>query len=190
MFCYLEEKIQGLNIGKRRLLIMGTIICALFLGYFASYYNSESIFKSFENIIFIGNMFFSFSLISFFSFRRKFSKRPYSKIHYFSQSFIILSLITIVLMDNNFIKFQEKEKIILIINIFIWYAVSLNISIIYSISKNNKMEYLVRNKTNPIVYLFFFIAFIYPFNQYIKFKLNYFIMHYSNSSYCIINNIN
>ncbi len=155
MFCYLEEKIQSLNIGKRRLLIMGTIICALFLGYFASYYNSESIFKSFENIIFIGNMFFSFSLISFFSFRRKFSKRPYSKIHYFSQSFIILSLITIVLMDNNFIKFQEKEKIILIINIFIWYAVSLNISIIYSINKNNKMEYLVRNKTNPIVYLFF-----------------------------------
>ena len=102
MFCYLEEKIQSLNIGKRRLFTMGTILCALFLGYFANYYTSESIFKSFENIIFIGNMLFSFSLISFFSFRRKFSKRPYSKIHYFSQSFIILSLITIVFMMVSF----------------------------------------------------------------------------------------
>lgn len=156
MFCFLEEKIQSLTVAHRRILLLGGIICPILLGFYADFYSINKIFDRFEYVIFMGNILFSTSLLSFFTFRRKLSKRPFTKLHYFSQMFIILLVIinSIILSSEN-ISDNNKSSVVLITNIFIWHAISLNISLIYLINKNNEMEYKVRNKNNPIIYFTF-----------------------------------
>ncbi len=61
-----------------------------------------------------------------------------------------------------------------IINIFIWYALIINISLIYTINKNNKTEYQVKKIKNPISYFIFFTLLAIPVSG--IFNLNYLII--------------
>lgn len=174
MFSRLEEKIQHLTFLTRRSWVLGFFAVALILGYLADNFSFEKVFNKFELVVFIGNILLSFSLISFFTFRRKFSKKPYTAIHYFSQTFIIISLIIkMILTSDNYLLNEEKSLTISIINILIWYAITLNISLIFNVRKFNDVIYYVKKETNPTVYLIYTTLLVIPLFQILNLDIMY-----------------
>lgn len=176
MFPDLEEKVQKITQLSRRSLALTLFIGAFLFGYYSAYFSSEKIFQKFELVIFIGNILLSMSLISFFTFRRKFSKKPYSRIHYFSQFFIIIMLlIKFYLTSNSILIYPTKYTVISLINLLIWYAISLNISLIFSIKKYNDVVHNVKKEKNPTNFLVFFCLFSVPLFNLLNISLIYVI---------------
>lgn len=174
MFPELEEKVQNITFLRRRNWVIGVFALSLLLGFISYTKAIENIFNKFELVIFIGNILLSLSLISFFTFRRKFSRKPYSIIHYFSQIFILTNLFAkLFLSTNNFLLDQERFLIISTLNMLNWYAIVLNISLIFTIKKYNNMIFDVKKEENPTFYFIYISLLIIPIFSLLNINGNY-----------------
>ncbi|WGL60571.1 response regulator [Pigmentibacter sp. JX0631] len=174
MFPELEEKVQNITFLQRRNWVIGVFSLSLLLGFITYTKAIENFFNKFELVIFIGNILLSLSLISFFTFRRKFSRKPYSTIHYFSQIFILTNLFAkLFLSTNNFLLDQEKFLIISILNMLNWYAIVLNISLIFSVKKFNNIIFDVKKEENPTFYFIYLSLLSIPIFNLLNINVNY-----------------
>ncbi|APJ04388.1 response regulator [Silvanigrella aquatica] len=164
MFQLFEHILQNYSIKTRRNLIFCVITAALFIGFLPNYNISDIFYKKIETIIFIGNIITSISLISFFTLRKNFSKKLYSSINYFSQLLIILILIAQFSINNvNYLNnLKEIDAINNLLNFFIWNSLVLNISLIYTIEKNNNYEFNTKKISEPSQYIIYIILLIIP----------------------------
>jgi signal transduction histidine kinase/CheY-like chemotaxis protein len=161
MFVAIENAIQIINLQTKKFVILFLIAIGFLLGFLPNYSDIVNSTKKFEYIFYIGNILFSFSLLSFFVIRRRFSKKVFFRTQFFTiiSLFLLINLNQIIrigfvdLSDNKFI-FSE------VIIVFLWFMIVFNISYMFIISFNNFMAYDIKNKINPAYYFLMIILIV------------------------------